>query len=371
MASGSLERARDPARMRAEEASARYAPAEPRGLGILAVLAMLGLLALLLPVGSGVLVGALLALALYRPYCRLARRTRKPALVALATTAVASVTVGGTLGVLVYVVALQGLAVASALPQSFAPGGAATAIVDRLSRPLAALNLGPDVIGARLKGALGGVVTAFAGWAAQAVGAVFDAVLALLFMAATMYFVLRYWTAITRHVERLAPINPRHTRRLMREVRRVGYTVVVGNVGTAVLQGLLAGAGYAIARVPHPAFFAAMTAVASLLPVLGTPLVWLPAGGFLLMGGHVGAGVFELAWGSVAVVGLCDYVVRPKLVGRGAATSTWPSLVALFGGIKLFGAVGLLLGPLIVGVALAVLRLYERTRRFHLVADRF
>ena len=73
-----------------------------------------------------------------------------------------------------------------------------------------------------------------------------------------------------------------------------------------------------------------------------------------------------LVWGSLAVVGFCDYVVRPRLVGRGETTSTWLTLVAIFGGIKLFGAVGLLLGPLLTGLAASVLRLYERTRRFRL-----
>jgi predicted PurR-regulated permease PerM len=63
---------------------------------------------------------------------------------------------------------------------------------------------------------------------------------------------------------------------------------------------------------------------------------------------------------------LCDYGVRPRLVGRGESMSMWLMFVALFGGIKLFGVIGLLLGPLFVGVAVSALRVYERTRRFRL-----
>jgi predicted PurR-regulated permease PerM len=369
MGKGSLEpSSHDAARARAHEASERYAPDEPRALGVLASLSLLAILALVLPVGAGVLVGALLALALHRPYVRLVRRTGQPALVAVAITTVAAVAVAGTLGALVYVLGLQGFAVASSLPRSFGPGGAAAALVERIARPFAALHLGPGDVAARLQGAFGSIVTAFAGWAARAVSALLDALLALLFMAVTMAFVLRHWRDLARHAEHILPINPHHTRRLMREVERVGRAVMVGNFGTAVLQGVIAGVGYAIARLPQPAFFGAMTAVASLLPLLGTPLVWIPAGAFLLIGGHVGPGIFELAWGAAAVVGLCDYVIRPKLVGRGHGTPNWMTLVALIGGIKLFGAVGLLLGPLLVGVALAVVRLYERTRRFHLAS---
>ncbi len=107
--------------------------------------------------------------------------------------------------------------------------------------------------------------------------------------------------------------------------------------------------------------------MASLLPVVGTMVVWVPAGLLLLAGGHVGAGVFVFAWNLLAVIGVCDYVVRPRLVGGGSeAMSSWMMFVALFGGIKLFGFIGVLLGPMIVGVAIASLRLYERTRRFKL-----
>lgn len=94
--------------------------------------------------------------------------------------------------------------------------------------------------------------------------------------------------------------------------------------GTAIIQGTIAGVGYAVARLPEPWFFAAMTAVASLVPVFGTLLVWIPAGLALLFGGHTAAGIFELLWESLAVVSL------------------------------------------LVGVAMAVLRVYERTRRFRL-----
>src|SRR6185437_4407620 len=128
----------------------------------------------------------------------------------------------------------------------------------------------------------------------------------------------------------------------------------------------VAGAGFVAARVPEAAFLGAMTAVASLLPVVGTLLVWVPAAVLLFAGGHAGAGIFTLAWGSVAIVGVCDYIVRPRLVGGGETMSGWLTFVALFGGIKLFGFAGLLLGPMIAGTSVAALRLYERTRRFRL-----
>ena len=70
----------------------------------------------------------------------------------------------------------------------------------------------------------------------------------------------------------------------------------------------------------------------------------VPAGLLLLAGGHAVAAAFVCTWNVLAVVGLCDYIVRPRLVGAGATMSSWLTFVALFGGIKLFGFAGLLLG---------------------------
>lgn len=162
------------------------------------------------------------------------------------------------------------------------------------------------------------------------------------------------------------PINPRHTRRLLREAQRLGRTVVIGNFGTALLQGVIAGAGFAVARVPEAGFLGAMTAVTSLVPVVGTLIVWVPASLFLFASDRSGAGLFMLLWGTFAVVGFCDYVARPRLVGSGETMSGWMTLVSLFGGLELFGFVGILLGPMLAGLGLAALRLYERTRRFRL-----
>jgi predicted PurR-regulated permease PerM len=261
---------------------------------------------------------------------------------------------------------LQGVAVLSTVPRDLATGGPADVFIRKLVRPLAPLNIHADTVIARLRDTLGNVATSLAGWAAQMLGILFDGFLALFFMAITMYFVLLHWPSMARRAEYLMPLNPHHTRRLMREVQRLGRTVVIGNFGTALVQGAIAGVGYWIAGVPSPAFFGAITAAASLVPAFGTMLVWVPAGALLIATRHAGAGIFEFMWGTLAVVGFCDYVVRPRLVGGGETMSTWMMFVALFGGLKVFGFLGLLLGPLLVGIAIAALRLYERSRRFRL-----
>jgi predicted PurR-regulated permease PerM len=333
---------------------------------MLAIAAVLVILWVLVPVGLGILVGTLLAFTVYHSYRSLVRRTRRPALVAAGMTALATVVVGGILAALSYALVRQGIELGARLPQAFAPGSRANVFLDEIAAPLAILGVSPQDIAGRLRGAIGDIATALAGLAAQTVGLLLDGLLALFFTAITMFFVLTRWKDLARRAEYMMPINPHHTRRLLRELRRIGRTAVVGNLGTAVIQGAIAGVGYAVARVPGAAFFGALTAIASLVPVVGTTLLWLPAALFLFGEGRVVSGVFLLVWGSLAVVGFCDYFVRPRLVGGGETMPTWMTLVALFGGIKLFGFIGFLLGPLLVGFALATLRLYGRTRRFRL-----
>jgi predicted PurR-regulated permease PerM len=356
----------DPAHTRARAARLHYAPAESRALGTMAIAAALAILWVMLPVGLGVLLGMLLAFTAYPRYRDLARRTRRPVLVATLVTAATTLIVAGAVGATVYLLVLKGVAVVAAMPQSLAPGGASDKLMQHLDPALHAMGLEPAALADRLRDAVGSIAASLASWATQIAGVIFDGVLALFFMAMTMFYVLLHWRQLGKRAEHLMPLNPRHTRRLLREVRRLGQTVIIGNFGTAVIQGVVAGTGFAIARVPEAAFLGAMTAVASLVPVVGTMIVWVPAAILLFAGAHPGAAIFVIVWNTVVVVGFCDYVIRPILVGGGDAMSSWLTFVALFGGIKLFGFAGLLLGPMIVGVSASSLRLYERTRRFRL-----
>jgi predicted PurR-regulated permease PerM len=189
------------ARARANEATAHYAPSEPRAMGVMAILAAAVILWILLPVGVGALVGALLAFTLHRTYDSLARKTRHPFLVALGLTIAASLVVAGTFGVLAYLLILQGFSVVSGLPKDLAPGGRADLFIRQLVAPLAPLNVHADNVMARLRDALDNLATSLANWAAQMVWFAFDSLLGLFFMAITMHFVLRYWQPLARRAE--------------------------------------------------------------------------------------------------------------------------------------------------------------------------
>lgn len=338
----------------------RYNPNESRALSVCSALAVLAVLWIAHPVAVGLFLGTLGAFTLQPLYRRLHGRVRSRFdWAALACTLLAGVTLLGGATVFFWLVASRGVAVANALPRSLAAGGGLEVLTRPLARVLPRLHVSPAELSARL-GESAGTVAAHATAVATAIAATaFNALLGLVFALITLHFTLLHWSALTARLENMLPLHPRHTHALFDEFRKVGRTVLAGTVITGVVQGVLAGIGFALTGVPEPALLGAMTAVASLLPGVGTLIVWVPAGIYLILAHHPGRGLAELLWGAVLVGLVSDYVIRPRLVGGGAEMPTLLTFVALFGGVEAFGVIGLILGPVLMALSLAVLRIYE------------
>lgn len=125
------------------------------------------------------------------------------------------------------------------------------------------------------------------------------------------------------------------------------------------LQGLLVGLALWAAGISGAAFWGTLVLVLSAIPGLGAPIIWLPAAIYLFVTGATGWGIALVVWGVVAV-GLVDNLLRPMIVGRDAKLPDVLILVATLGGIFMFGAVGILLGPVIAAMLDTVLNIYRR-----------
>jgi predicted PurR-regulated permease PerM len=117
-----------------------------------------------------------------------------------------------------------------------------------------------------------------------------------------------------------------------------------------VLQGVLGGIAFAVVGIDTPVFWALVMAVASVLPLLGTAFVWIPATIALFLRGDVMQALGLLAWCAVVVVGVLDYVVRPRLIGNDARMPDLVVLISTLGGVAMFGVAGLIIGPVIAGL---------------------
>jgi predicted PurR-regulated permease PerM len=335
---------------------------EYRALGVLAVMATLVVLGLAIPIGSGVFLGALVAFSMYPLHASLRRKTGSGPLAALICAAIAWLGFFLGVGGLLYLLVRRGVALAHDLPAALAPGGPIDRTAGDVSDKLSTVGVRSDALDHRLHHAAEEVASYAAGLAGSAMSGTFRVLLAFFFMVITVYSVLSQWGRLAHWAEALMPLRPIQTRRLIEALRLVGREIMLGTVVVGLVQGVLAGGAYAVLGVPQAAFFGAMTAVASTIPFVGTMLVWAPIGVYLVTTGHVVAGILELVWGAFIVVTLSDGILRPLVVGRGSRMGLLPALIGLFGGIELFGFVGLLIGPTLVGVALAVFRLYAAER---------
>ena len=170
-----------------------------------------------------------------------------------------------------------------------------------------------------------------------------------------MFFLYRSGDALLDQTRRVLhrAIGPR-VDHYLHAVGATTRAVVFGLVLTALAQGSLAGLGYAVAGVEGPVLLGALTALLALLP-FGAPLVWVPAGVWLLMNGQVVAGVGLLAWGAL-VVSWIDNLIRPLVISNATDIPFLLVMFGVLGGLAAFGLVGIFVGPVVLAVVLAVWR---------------
>jgi predicted PurR-regulated permease PerM len=333
-----------------------------RALGWLAVVAAVSIVWLTRPFLSALLLGALMAFTLEPVYATLARRTRTPFLASMTTVLLSGAVVGGALAGFISVFVMRVVGLASSVREGLRPGGDLSGRVDAVSGWLAHVGISTSSLSERLEAGAGEIASQSARIATALASGTFGALLGLFFAVLAMHLVLLHWSSMVSATVRVSPLQPEHTRALLNEFQRVGRQTVAGTVVTGLAQGLLAAIGYWIGGVPLPIFFGIATALASLIPAVGTLLIWIPAGVYLIAINHPVRAVIELSWSALMVVGFSDYVIRPRMVGD-AAMPTLLVFIALFGGLEAFGLSGLILGPVLMAVAVAVLRLYANDNR--------
>ncbi|HME38883.1 MAG TPA: AI-2E family transporter [Steroidobacteraceae bacterium] len=175
-----------------------------------------------------------------------------------------------------------------------------------------------------------------------------------------LFFFLRDGDAMLARVRCLIPLDEVRKERLFRQLSGVTRAIVVGTSVTALLQGVLIGIGFTIASLPSPVVFGVLAALASMLPAGGTAFVWIPAAGWLFFDGRWGFGIFMLAWG--VLLGGLDSVLRPMLISGRARISALAVFIGVLGGIPAFGAIGLIAGPVVLSLALALIEFAEESQ---------
>jgi predicted PurR-regulated permease PerM len=216
-----------------------------------------------------------------------------------------------------------------------------------------------ESMGAETEQALLGVVTNGASVLKEILGAGTELLVNLFLMTVAMYYFFLDGRRLWKESVQLIPLDPRYIKAFAQEFTDVAHAIVYGNTVTALVQGALGLVGMVLVRVPHAGVWGAAMVLVAMVPVGGTALIWFPMGVALLMAGKVNEGVFLLAWGAF-VVSSIDNVLRPKLCGSRMALHPLLVFLSMFGGLAVFGMMGLLVGPLIASLFMAMVRIYRR-----------
>jgi len=197
-------------------------------------------------------------------------------------------------------------------------------------------------------------------WGAQIfsnfIAFVADAVIAFF----TLFFFFREGREAKERVAVVLPLSRVQVERLFTGISNSIVANVYGVLAVGASQGILAGLGFWVLGLPSPVLWGMVTALFSLVPIIGSAAVWGPAAIVLAVGGHWVKALILLGWGA-GVVSQADNVVRPYVISERANLNTLAVFFALLGGVKAFGLIGLFVGPVALSFTLVVLEMLRET----------
>lgn len=224
---------------------------------------------------------------------------------------------------------------------------------------LAAIRIGRFELGAELAKASGTFFQWLSQQAFDVVGGATRATLNLVISFFALYYMLvsgeNSWNAFRQFL----PFSAQAADELKTRFYSLTHATVLGTALTALAQGATIAVAFRLVGLPNAAFWGVVTGFTSILPVLGSAMVWIPAAGVLLMQGRYGAAVVLVLIGG-GVTSNIDNVIRPMVYKRVSNIHPLVTLIGAFAGVKYFGLLGVLLGPLAIQYFFEFLRIYRR-----------
>jgi predicted PurR-regulated permease PerM len=184
----------------------------------------------------------------------------------------------------------------------------------------------------------------------------------------TFFFATRDASKLKNYIQTLSPFSQKTGDKFFTEFRNITDAIVYGQVAIGLIQGLLLGIGLFVLGAPSPILLTALTCVASVIPVLGAWIIWLPTGALMIASGNTFGGALLLIYGAVFVSTL-DNFLRPYFLSKKSTLPISVALVGTLGGFYTFGLIGLVLGPLILAYALIVVDFYRQGKLKELFTD--
>jgi predicted PurR-regulated permease PerM len=338
-------------------------------LGVIALIVFLCLL-VLYPFADVIAWSSVLAIAFHPVHVRLVQYTGRVTLSAL----ISSVLV--VMVILMPALFLTGLAINQYLSlrdylQELSKAGfdpTTIAPLRQISEWLARMGLNATAIMGWIAQYAGELGRATAGYSLAIAANISSVVVSFIFTIFATFLLLRDGEQLVRRMLDLLPFERARNDALLARIRDVIYASVYGVLVIAVIQGALCALMFWILGIPSAALWGAVTALTSVLPLVGSAAVWVPGAIYLVAIGRWPAAIVLAVWGGL-VVGSVDNFVRPRLVGERVGLSELVTFFALLGGLRVFGLVGVVMGPLLFAVAASILDVLTEEKAVAPVSD--
>ncbi len=183
-------------------------------------------------------------------------------------------------------------------------------------------------------------------------------VLNFFFMLLIIYFLLIEGNRLVSFIVDLSPLPREQDEKLIQKFKDIAGAVLIGNGLAGLIQGALGGIVFVVFGLKSPFMWGLIMALLAFLPILGIGAVFIPAAAYLFLQGQIGAGIFFVVF-YVILSGSMEYLLKPKLVGKRVKMPTLLVFLSIVGGLKMFGILGIIYGPLVVTAFLTLTDIYR------------
>ncbi len=178
------------------------------------------------------------------------------------------------------------------------------------------------------------------------------------FMLLIAFYLLIDQNRLLSFIFDLSPLPEEHDRKLFQKFKDMAGAIIIGNGLSGLIQGVLGGAVFALFGLRSPFLWGVIMTLLAFLPIVGIGAVLVPAAVYLFLSGRIAAGIFFIIFYIVLTAGI-EYIFKPKLVGQRVQMHTLLVFLSIIGGLKLFGILGIIYGPLIITAFLTLTDIYH------------
>jgi predicted PurR-regulated permease PerM len=187
---------------------------------------------------------------------------------------------------------------------------------------------------------------------------IFSLLVHFFLMMMTIYYLFRDGMRLKDYIGNLLPVPKEQMEKVIDTFQEMGRAIIIGNGLSGAVQGVLGGFGFFFFGLTSPFLWGSVIAFMAFLPVIGASIVFVPAAVIVMLHGEVAMGIGFLIY-NITYSSIIEYLIKPRVIGQGMQMNSLLVFIGIIGGIKLFGILGIIYGPLIITIFLTLAEIYR------------